>query len=70
MIRTFVVLGMHRSGTSLTAGGLEKIGIDMGDNQLGANQWNPLGHFENVDFVGLNDRILNTAGGNWLDPPS
>ena len=25
-----IVLGMHRSGTSLIAGGLKKMGIDMG----------------------------------------
>ncbi len=61
---------MHRSGTSLTAGGLEAMGVNMGDDLLGANEWNPKGHFENEEFIALNDRILTEAGGSWDNPPS
>ena len=68
--RTFIVLGMHRSGTSLIAGGLNKSGINMGEKLLGANEWNPKGHFENEEFIELNDRILAEAGGSWDNPPS
>ena len=31
-----MVLGAHRSGTSALAGGLQRLGIDLGDNLLGA----------------------------------
>ena len=31
---------------------------------------NPKGHYENLEFVRLNDAILNAAGGWWGSPPS
>ena len=68
--RTFVVLGMHRSGTSLLAGGLQAMDIDMGKKLLPASPFNPKGHFENEDFVKLNDEILQAAGGSWDNPPT
>jgi len=68
-IKTVVVLGMHRSGTSLVAGILERLGVNMGKRQIGIHWSNPLGHYENVDFVKMDDMILNVAGGAWDDPP-
>jgi len=67
--KTVVVLGMHRSGTSLIAGILEKLGVNMGKQQVGVHWSNPLGHFENIDFVKMDDKILEKAGGSWDDPP-
>jgi|GEM_PF-857978 len=67
--KTVVVLGMHRSGTSLIAGVLEKLGVNMGKRQVGVHWSNPLGHFENIDFVKMDDKILEKAGGSWDDPP-
>lgn len=69
-MKTFVVLGMHRSATSLTAGGLEKSGIHMGEEYLEHDQSNPWGIFENRKFVSLNQKILKAAGGSWDNPPS
>jgi len=68
-MKTFVVLGMHRSATSLAAKGLARSGIHMGDSLLGVAPSNPYGHWEDVDFVRLNDRLLKAAGGSWNHPP-
>ncbi|MTI59815.1 MAG: hypothetical protein FH762_07465 [Firmicutes bacterium] len=64
-----IVLGMHRSGTSMIAGILDRLGINMGDNLIGAMPSNPYGHYEDKEFVELNDRILHAAGGSWYNPP-
>ena len=53
-IKTVVVLGMHRSGTSMTSAILEKLGINMGDETLGPLETNPIGHFEDRMFLELN----------------
>lgn len=69
-IKTVVLLGMHRSGTSVTMSILEELGVFIGDNILGKNDSNPLGHFEDLDFINLNDKILKAAKGDWDNPPS
>ncbi len=61
--RTVVVLGMHRSGTSLVAGILHALGVDMGSREhdeewIGRHWSNPTGHFENREFVALDHRLL------------
>jgi len=68
--KTVIVLGMHRSGTSMVAGVLSKLGVNMGQALVGKSWSNPLGHFEDRDFVELNKRILEAAGGSWDAPPS
>lgn len=68
--KCFIVLGMHRSATSLTAKGLHDAGVYMGDKLLGANKSQPTGHYENLDFLELNRWILKQAGGSWDDPPA
>lgn len=68
--KTIVVLGMHRSTTSLMAKGLHECGVKMGDSVLGPMKSNPWGHYEDLDFVLLNDEILKAAGGSWDNPPS
>ncbi|MCD6476962.1 MAG: sulfotransferase, partial [Candidatus Aenigmarchaeota archaeon] len=45
-IKTIIVLGMHRSGTSMTAGVLHRLGVNMGKNLMKGNWANPLGYFE------------------------
>jgi len=60
---------MHKSGTSMVAGVLEKLGVNIGKELLSPHWSNPLGHFENVKFVNLNERILKEAKGSWSEPP-
>jgi hypothetical protein len=70
-MKTFVVLGMHRSATSLAAKGLAKAGVCMGDRSrlLGVNASNKYGYWEDIDFLAINDKLLSIAGGSWDDPP-
>ena len=66
----FVVVGMHRSGTSLTAQLLSHMGVTMLlEDTRHADQWNEDGYFEDVEFVSLNEALLNLAGGSWIVPP-
>lgn len=61
--KTYVVLGMHRSGTSFLSGALIQAGANMGD--VLARDVN-----EDSCFQSLNIRIPNSAGGSWDCPPS
>ena len=56
--KTYIVLGMHRSGTSFISKALHDSGVDMGEGKLmGPNEWNKLGHYENTQFVSMNSQI-------------
>ena len=70
LTKEVVILGMHRSGTSMVSGMLERLGIDMGEDQPGRQFSNPLGHYEDGEFLELNELILAHAGGSWDNPPS
>ena len=60
--RPLIVLGMHRSGTSLLASLLASAGVDMGPEMLGADPGNTRGHFEDLDFLNLHKRALTSLG--------
>ena len=68
-MKTFVVLGMHRSATSLVAQGIMRSGVNMGEKILGVTECNPYGHWEDIDFIHFNDKLLSAAGGSWREPP-
>jgi len=64
-----VVLGMHRSGTSLLTGLLVKSSVlTFPDEDIKTNEENPLGFFENKNVVGLNDIWLSEQGLSWNRP--
>jgi hypothetical protein len=67
--KLFLVLCLHRSGSSATAGVLHLLGIHMGDRLLQATMHNKKGHFENVEFVQLNQEILRSVNSTWNKPP-
>lgn len=70
-IKTIVVLGMHRTATSMLARSMHKSGeVWMGDRLILNLSDNPKGHYEQRPIVLLNDQILNAAGGSWFNPPS
>lgn len=60
------VLGMHRSGTSALARGLEVLGVSLGDNLkepvAGDNE---KGFFEDWALSLINDELLALHGGRW-----
>jgi len=53
-----LVLGPHRSGTSLTARMLECLGAENSENQLPPKPDNPKGFFEDADIYHFNEAIL------------
>ena len=69
MSRCVVVLGMHRSGTSMVSGILQKLGIFMGERFRDADAHNENGYFEDLDWRDINKAILMALGGTWYNPP-
>lgn len=60
--KVLVILGMHRSATSLLASWLHACGLNLGDELLGEGVGNEKGHFEDKDFFLLHERILKRNG--------
>lgn len=61
---------MHRSATSMTARSLHKSKeVYMGNNLILGLPDNPKGHYEQRPVVLLNNKILESAGGSWDNPP-
>ncbi len=56
--RVLLVLGMHRSGTSLLASVLKDHGVPMGRELLGPSKGNPHGHYEDRAILEFHERIL------------
>ena len=66
--KLIVVLGAHRSGTSLCAAALQALGADPCLGEHYANDENQKGFFEHPDIVDFNDRLLAYLGGSWDNP--
>jgi len=64
----FVVLGMHRSGTSCLTGALERCGVYLGDVRR-TGKHNKRGYFEIRHLQQLHDEILEANNGAWYNPP-
>lgn len=65
-----IVLGMHRSGTSLVAEILHRAGLFGREREcLPANQWNEHGYWELSDLVAFNERLLHEVDSDWILPP-
>ncbi|HEY7150090.1 MAG TPA: hypothetical protein VH391_00235 [Solirubrobacterales bacterium] len=62
------VLGMHRSGTSATAGMLQELGVELGPVSEQA-RFNARGNREIRDLNRLHNAILERSGGSWWRPP-
>ena len=64
--KLIVVLGMHRSGTSVAARSMKALGAELGDNLMKpvANN-NEKGFWEDLDFNRLNERVLAKAKSGW-----
>jgi hypothetical protein len=70
-VRWICITGMHRTGTSVVAGLLQRHGLWLGDaaDMMSADPFNPEGYFENNRLVEVNDAILALFGGSWNMPP-
>jgi hypothetical protein len=56
--KTLIILGMHRSGTSLITNWLHNCGLEVGERLLGPGIGNVEGHFEDVEFFRMHEEIL------------
>lgn len=60
MAKVLCITGMHRSGTSLTASWISSCGLVIDNGKtLGPRESNPLGHFEDKDFVDLQSSMIS-----------
>ncbi|MEM7200415.1 MAG: hypothetical protein AAF628_09140 [Planctomycetota bacterium] len=66
-----VVLGMHRSGTSLVTGLLGRLGLFLpsASDLYAPSEFNPRGNQEVMELTAMNERILHALGGEWSAPP-
>lgn len=63
-----VVLGMHRSGTSVLTKALEVMGVSLSENLMPEGEFNPKGHWEDLSVVSINDRLLSQYHALWSSP--
>ena len=62
-----LVLGMHRSGTSMLTRALHAHGCALSRELLGANSSNPSGHWESRVAIDIDDQLLDGLGRSWDD---
>ena len=62
---------MHRSGTSMFAHLLYRLGVYLGEKEdlVPPGESNVDGHWEHMGFLQLNENILRSYGGSWDLPP-
>ncbi len=65
--RAIAVIGMHRSGTSAVARGLQALSVYLGSDFLDAQPENPTGYWEDKRIVELDERVLKALGIKWDD---
>lgn len=63
-----VVLGMHRSGTSVVTRIFSLLGADVGKNLMPPAEDNPAGFWEPGEIVAVHDELLQHLGYSWSDP--
>ena len=66
--RLLLVLGMHRSGTSVVTDLLGRLGFELGHDLLPPREDNPNGFFENARVVEIHERLLRALDRTWDDP--
>ena len=64
-----LILGMHRSGTSLVAKAAQVAGVALGGHLMAPARDNPKGFFEDTDVFDFNQRLLDEIDMRW-DIPS
>lgn len=64
--KLIVVIGMHRTGTSLITRGLQVMGVNLGDNLLPAMaEVNAKGFWEDADINAFNIEMLHAIDSEW-----
>jgi len=67
-MKTIVILGLPRTGSSLIANICKELGVNIGADLILGDKFNPKGIFENRVFVDLDREILGSR--LWYDFPS
>jgi hypothetical protein len=62
-----LVVGTHRSGTSVFTGLLQLAGVYLGDDLLEAQPDNPRGFFEHRGVYEIHETLLRHLGSGWYD---
>lgn len=66
--KVLIVLGMHRSGTSLLAEALHRCGLGTADKLIAADpQVNARGFWEDEVLVQINEALFSALGQRWFD---
>lgn len=65
--KAILILGMHRSGTSVVAKALSLLGASLPRPLMTDQVDTPIGGFEAYNLVSIHDRLLRSAGSNWND---
>jgi hypothetical protein len=68
MSRLIIVLGMHRSGSSLVTKSLECLGVSLGDRADWTAPDNPTGFHEDLDILAIDEAVLKRCGSAWDQP--
>jgi len=64
--KLIVVLGMHRSGTSVVTRGLQVLGVELGNRLMPpVDRNNEKGFWEDLDINSLNMEMLNSLNSDW-----
>jgi len=63
--KCLLILGMHRSGTSVLSGCLHLLGAELGRNLMPSSEGDQSGTFENQDLVLIHDILLRDLGCRW-----
>ncbi len=63
--RLIVVLGMHRSGTSVLTRSLVVLGVHLGDSMIPGRSDNEKGFFEDIELNEINVELIDYLGFNW-----
>ncbi|MEF8760360.1 MAG: hypothetical protein V5B36_11660 [Candidatus Accumulibacter sp. UW25] len=67
-MKSVLILGGHRSGTSCLAGSLQQHGLYLGE-VFERNSHNLKGNRENAEIMRLNNSLLEYNEGSWDNPP-
>lgn len=63
--KAILVLGMHRSGTSVVTRIFNLLGASVSANLMPATEENPSGYWESIQIARFNNKLLQSAGTSW-----
>ena len=63
--KVILVLGMHRSGTSVLTRIFNLLGASVSANLMPSTEENPSGYWESIQIAKFNNKLLQSAGTSW-----